>query len=472
MHNKTVYGILALLFIVVVSTVFFPSKSGEEESAETKRFGAETNNIQKQNDDDLSKTKLVEIDSIKNGHILVKQLNDSSSITTLHHSEGVQSHYIGNQVTVNFKGHLDEEKIADINQVINGKLVRRLDSVYVFSSEKLNAAELVQYFDDKKNVKYAEPNYIYLQNQQPNDRLYEEYQWNLPLIKTEAGWNISQGNQNIQTAVIDTGVDLDHPDLAGRLTEGYNVLADNNRPEDKNGHGTHVAGIIASKTNNREGIAGITWYSQIMPIKVMGAEGSGTAFDVAKGIRWATDHGADIINMSLGNYQSSKVLREAAKYAFENDVVLIAASGNENTDRRSYPAALPEVLSVAAVNQNAERASFSNFGNYIDVAAPGVQIASTYKNGKYAALSGTSMAAPHVSALAGLIRSLDPNLSNKEVTEMIKETSDDLGQSGIDPYYGTGLINIEKALQTNSQEQQQPFSKFRGWLENLTTESF
>jgi subtilisin family serine protease len=190
---------------------------------------------------------------------------------------------------------------------------------------------------------------------------------------------------------VDSGVDLDHPDLKGRLTNGYNVLENNQFPDDDNGHGTHVAGIIASETNNKEGVAGITWYNKIMPIKALGAEGYGTSFDVAKGIIWAVDHGASVINLSLGNYQHSSLLKEAIDYAYDHNVVLIASAGNDNTSQTSFPASYPEVLGVAALSYTGGRAPFSNNGDYIDITAPGVQIASTFFNQQYAALSGTSM---------------------------------------------------------------------------------
>ncbi|RTR31151.1 peptidase S8 [Robertmurraya yapensis] len=306
-------------------------------------------------------------------------------------------------------------------------------------------------------VEFAEPNYLYLQNQieLPNDLLYrEQYQWNLSAIQAEAGWDITKGDEHIIIAVIDTGVDLDHPDLRRRLTNGYNVLLNNNFPDDDNGHGTHVSGIIASETNNHEGLAGVTWYNKIMPIKAMGAEGHGTTFDIAKGIYWAADHGADVINMSLGNYQHSSLLKEAIDYAYSKNVVLIAAAGNENTMQPSYPAAFPNVLSVAAVSNTGQRAPFSNYGDYIDVAAPGVQIPSTYFNQQYAALSGTSMASPHVAGLAGLLLSVNPNLTNQEVIDIIKNSTYDLGIPGADNEFGSGLINVKNGLEAAQSKRQ------------------
>jgi thermitase len=398
-----------------------------------------------------SKTKtnatLITLDSIASGNELKARLNSHSAIKVIHHNEKNQSHYYKNQVTVKFKKIPPKQELTKMEKDIDGQMMKQMNHIFVFQSESKTTDELKDYFENIQNVEYAEPHYIYLQNEVPNDLLYLSYQWNLPAIQTEKGWQLSQGNENIVIAVIDSGVDLDHPDLVHRLKKGYNVLADNTLPEDDNGHGTHVAGIIASETNNREGVAGITWFNQIMPIKALNSEGYGSSFDVAKGIIWAVDHGAQIINLSLGNYQPSELLQEAVRYAYERGVVIVAASGNDNSSQPSYPAAYPEVLSVGAITSDGSRAEFSNYGAYLDVVAPGTNIPSTFVHHRYAALSGTSMAAPHVSALAGLIRSLNPRLSNIEVMDIIKKNTVDLGAPGQDVLFGSGLINVYRSMQ-------------------------
>jgi subtilisin family serine protease len=190
----------------------------------------------------------------------------------------------------------------------------------------------------------------------------------------------------------------------------------------------------------------MSWYNKVMPVKVLDETGAGSTYSVAQGIIWATDHGAKVINMSLGNYAKAEFLHDAIKYAFDHDVVLIAASGNDNTERPGYPAAYPEVFAVAATDSEQNKASFSNYGDYIDVAAPGVNIASTYPGNHYAALSGTSMASPHVTALAALIRSVNPLLKNTEVMDIMRQTAVDLGAKGKDNYFGYGQIDVVKAL--------------------------
>jgi type VII secretion-associated serine protease mycosin len=393
---------------------------------------------------------VVTLDSLAMGEKLKHKLNHHPKIIKIHHNSRDKSHYFNHEITVHFQTLPSPREIKQMERMIDGKLVDHFDHFFIFRSSTKAYDELCQYFQSIPSVAYCEPNYIYLQNEIPNDLLYSRYQWNLPVIDTEEGWTLSRGKKSVTIAVIDSGVDLNHPDLVHRLQTGYNVLAENNIPEDDNGHGTHVAGIIASEPNNHEGVAGITWFNRVMPIKALNADGYGTSFDVAKGIRWAVDHGAKVINLSLGNYQPSTVLEEAIRYAYSHDVVLVAASGNDSTSQPSFPAAYPEVISVGAVNPDLSFATYSNYGNYLDVVAPGTNIASTFSQHRYAALSGTSMAAPHVTALAGLIRSINPHLTNDDVKQIIINTATDLGNNGKDPYYGYGLINVYRALELAS----------------------
>ncbi|GAB7386729.1 hypothetical protein BSNK01_05650 [Bacillaceae bacterium] len=456
-------GALVLLLTFVTLTTIRPNPDrgaddGPHGTADMAQMQAR--NVQSPDASLMTVNYLGRIDSLKN------RLNEHPSIVTINHNPRDKSHYIRNQVTVKFSVHPDEQEIAKIAREIDGKMKKNLKTVCIFESRSKPASELIRYFKRRNDVIYVEPNYILLPNRLPNDALYFDYQWNLPMIETENGWDITRGSREITIAVIDTGVDLHHPDLADRLSEGYNVLTDDDHPQDDNGHGTHVAGIIAAETNNREGVAGITWYNRIMPIKAIGADGTGTSFDIAKGIIWATDHGAKVINMSLGNYQPSSVLKEAVAYAYERDVVLVAATGNDDTDQPGYPAAYPEVLAVSAIGFDGSRAEFSNYGDYVDVVAPGVDVASTYPDEQYAALSGTSMAAPHVAALAGLIRSIHPDLKNTEVMDIIRKTAIDLGDAGKDMYYGNGVIDIENALES-AYRQRYPLLNLGTWFDRF-----
>jgi type VII secretion-associated serine protease mycosin len=377
---------------------------------------------------------------------------------------GNASHYAIDEIVVKFRKPLTERQLLQLRTELDLTVVRHNRAIYVFRSKKHQAMELKAYFLQKWDPEFVEPHYLYLTNTLekkadeqgqelsivPNDTLYSEYQWNLPEIATENGWNVTKGSSDVIVAVLDTGVQSDHPDLKGRLVQGTNIVDPSRAPEDDVGHGTHVAGIIAAEVNNNEGVAGMTWYTKIMPVKVLDSTGAGSTYSVAEGIIWATDHGAHIINMSLGNYAEAEFLHDALKYAYDRGVVLVAASGNDNTDRPGYPAAYPEVLAVSATDVDESRAEYSNYGDYIDVAAPGTSIPSTYPGSRYAALSGTSMASPHVAALASLVRAANSDLTNKEVMDLLRKTARDLGTPGKDNDYGYGQIDVTSALQSAS----------------------
>lgn len=406
---------------------------------------------------------IMTINNVGIGEKIKHQLDTQQEITLIHHNKKDTSHYYDHEAAVDFIKEPGAQELDQITTDLKGWVVKHQNTIYIFRSTFMETDEMVAYFKKRANTEYAEPNYLLMQNETalPNDLLYtENYQWNLPVIGTEQGWAISKGKENIEIAIVDTGVDLDHPDLKNRLVKGFNLIDENREPDDDNGHGTHVAGIIASETNNSEGTAGMTWYNKIMPVKAMGAKGYGTTFDIARGIIWAVDHGADVINLSLGNYQPSNMLEEAVTYAFSKNVLMVSAAGNDGSNQPTYPSAYPEVLSVAAIDYNGNRASFSNYGDYIDIAAPGVSIPSTYFNKQYAALSGTSMAAPHVAGLAALIFSANPELTNKQVMNIIRKSAIDLGEQGKDVDYGNGLIDVNSALQ-KAESQKNPPSSFK-----------
>jgi subtilisin family serine protease len=278
----------------------------------------------------------------------------------------------------------------------------------------------------------------------PNDPYYS-LQYGLELINAPKGWKYQKGSSKITIAVLDTGVDLTHPDLAGKLVAGYNFIANNDTPQDDNGHGTGVAGICAAMTDNGTGIAGVSWGASIMPVKVLDASGNGSFTNAAQGIIWAADHGAQVINLSLGGYTSSSLLEDAINYALQKGVVVVAASGNGGIDMITYPARYEGVIAVGSVDQNSQRSAFSNYGPELDVVAPGSAIFSLTKLGSYGYLSGTSAAAPFTSGLAALMMSANSN-SYKKVGSQICKSSLDLGAKGFDEYYGCGLIQVDQSL--------------------------
>jgi thermitase len=382
--------------------------------------------------------------------------NSTTDITVRNGEDnGNASHYHVRDVVVHFAKPMTVKELDQVKKDIRAVSVKRLGDTYIFRSKDMETKQLIPYFKKTWQTEYTEPHYLYMTNETtqdivPNDALYSQYQWNLPSIEAEKGWSISKGNEGVIVAVLDTGVQSDHPDLQNKILAGTNIVDENAAPDDDVGHGTHVAGIIGATVNNGEGVAGVSWYNKIMPVKVLDSSGAGSTYSVAQGIIWAVDNGAKVINMSLGNYAQADFLHDAIKYAYDHDVVMVAASGNDNTERPGYPAAYPEVFAVAATTSKKERADFSNYGDYIDVAAPGDSIASTYPGSQYAALSGTSMASPHVAALAGLIRSVNPELSADEVMEIMRKSAIDLGDKGRDIYFGYGEIDVDRALQAAS----------------------
>jgi thermitase len=256
--------------------------------------------------------------------------------------------------------------------------------------------------------------------------------------------------------VIDTGVDLSHPDLVANLITGYDFVGDDNQPQDGNGHGSNVAGIVAAALNGL-GVVGVAPNVRLLPVKVLSDDGSGSMSDVIDGIVFAADR-ANILNLSLGGTSSSQSLLDAVKYATNKGRLVVASGGNcgdpntyalngcSSVNQPLYPGAYSQVMAVAAVTSNDTRAAFSNQNNTIDISAPGVSIYNTYRNGGYAAYSGTSQAAPHVSGQAGLIWSHQRSFTATQVRAAIESSAIDLGAAGWDPSYGWGRIDVMAAI--------------------------
>jgi serine protease len=280
---------------------------------------------------------------------------------------------------------------------------------------------------------------------------YRGQQWDLTKMRAADAWQKSTGT-GATVAVIDTGVDASHPDLAGKILPGIDIISGvEGTSTDPNGHGTHVAGTIAALTGNGEGVAAVAPGAKILPIRVLGANGSGYMSDAATGIVYAADHGANVINMSLGSTAQVTAVTNAISYARGKGVVVVAAAGNERASGSpvSYPAADPGVIAVAATDSADAFAGYSNRGSYVDIAAPGSGIVSTYpaaKGSSYVIMSGTSMAAPHVAAVAALLESYRPGLTPDQVEQAMESSAVDLGPAGKDADYGYGRIDAAAAL--------------------------
>jgi len=279
---------------------------------------------------------------------------------------------------------------------------------------------------------------------------YRSYQWNMDQMSVEAAWGYATGD-GIVVAVVDTGVSTAGEDTPAQMLAGHDFADDDDDPTDVGGHGTHVAGTISQATNNGRGVVGMAPDATILPVRVLGSDGSGSSWDVANGIVWAVDNGADVINLSLGGNYPASIYQQAVRYAADNGVVVVAASGNEYRDVVGYPAAYEEVIAVGATGSNYAVPGYSNTGPTLDLVAPG----GTYGDGilqetlssgtvGYAYLNGTSMAAPHVSALAALL--LEAGAEPADVQSLMQDTARDLGDAGWDETHGYGLIDPVAAL--------------------------
>ncbi|WP_261133522.1 S8 family peptidase [Bacillus sp. Marseille-Q3570] len=352
--------------------------------------------------------------------------------------------YVKGEVIVKFKDQAAKSAQSSALSKIGAKEVADDDAVKSdFKVLKVgNVEAAVKALEKNPNVEYAEPNYSFKVNWTPNDTYYSGYQYGPQNTDTPRAWDIARGSSGQEIAVLDTGVDYYHPDLDGKTIRGYDFVDNDWTPTDLNGHGTHVAGTAAAETNNGQGVAGMAPNTKILAVRVLDANGSGSLADIADGIRYAADAGAEVINLSLGCDCSTTTLQNAVNYAWNQGSVLVAAAGNDGVSTTFEPASYSNVIAVAAVDRYDSLASFSNYGSWVDVAAPGVDIASTYPNNGYVYMSGTSMASPHVAGLAGLLAG--QGRSNSQIRAAIENTADNISGTGY--YFAHGRINSYDAV--------------------------
>lgn len=295
-------------------------------------------------------------------------------------------------------------------------------------------------------VTFVEDNFLAQGLLTPSDTTYPS-QWHLPKIAAPQGWDLSTGSKSVPIAIIDSGIDADHPDLAAKLLPGYNFLNGTTVTDDLFGHGTAVAGSAGAIGNNALGVAGVAWDNPLMPLVVLDTNNYATYANIASAIIRAVDQGAKVLNISIGGSSASITLQSAVNYAWSKGAVIVSSAANYSVSTPYYPAACENVLAISATDKYDALSSFSNFGNWIDLAAPGSTIYTTNRGGGYGAWNGTSFSSPIVAGLAGLIWSVNPALTNAEVVEILKQGADDLGTAGFDPYFGFGRINVYNSLQ-------------------------
>lgn len=354
------------------------------------------------------------------------------------------------QILVKFRSGTDEGSKEKVHGKHGGKVVATIPGidVQVVEVEEGKSNEKQGKYKGEPEVAFAELDYIAYASVSPNDTYYSN-QWGIPKIQAPQAWDLTTGSSAVKIAILDTGIDQDHEDLKGKIVANRNFTT-SRTVDDRYGHGTHVAGIAAATTNNSKGVAGVGYNSSLMNVKVLSDNGSGNYSWVANGIVWAADNGAKVISMSLGGGSPSSTLENAVNYAWSKGAVVVAAAGNSNTSAPSYPGYYANAIAVAATDQNDGRASFSNYGDWVDIAAPGVDIYSTLPNHNnrigikdYGYLSGTSMATPFVTGVAALVWSRYPAWTNSDVRNRLQTSTDPT--SGFST--AIGRVNAFKAVQ-------------------------
>jgi subtilisin family serine protease len=400
-----------------------------------------------------------------------KSATDTGNINVVNQSQ--PSYLIRNgyaQILVKPKLGIDISALNPITKGLNAYQASVFKKTGVIRiNVKGNIEAALKRYTESGLVQYAEPNYLRKAAAViPNDTFYNE-QWGLKQIGMENAWaNLGGVPKTVKVAILDTGVDIAHEDLKGVFatdpsqsnailgkhfyTDKTGKQASDNDLSDNAGHGTHIAGIIAALTNNGLGVSGIAANARIMPVKVLDDVGYGDDANIAQGLIWAADNGARVVNMSLAGPTQSKTLADGVSYAVSKGVVVIAATGNEGSVIPNYPAAYDGVIGVGATDSKDFWMPESNYGDYVDIVAPGVSILSTYPESRsyggtqYEAATGTSMAAGFVSGLAALILSKDSSLSGDQVKGLMMVKATDLGQTGWDKYFGYGRISADEAL--------------------------
>ena len=369
--------------------------------------------------------------------------------TSITWAENNGAKYTPGELLIKFKAGVSNEKAKEIcarhGAYVDGEVTQigvKLIKVPEHALETVMSA-----LGNNPNIEFVEPNFIVKAATLPNDPSYSS-QWHLLKISAPAGWDINTGLTEVVIAVIDSGVDSDHPDLVDKLVSGYNFLDgyDIYNTDDVFGHGTAVAGTAAATTNNAIGVAGVNWQSKIMPLVALKSDGYGTINDTIEAITYAADNGADVINLSLGGSCSSSSEELAVNYAWNAGIVIIACAMNEGINTPHYPAAYENVVAVSATNSSDTLASFSNYGDWIDIAAPGTSILTTNRYSGYGYWNGTSFSSPIVAGLAALILSVEPDLTNAQVVDLIEQYADDIGDPGYDINFGHGRVNVYASL--------------------------
>jgi subtilisin family serine protease len=346
--------------------------------------------------------------------------------------------------------HVEDTSVKPLlNKNFNKKVVEKMGLVYLvkyspdqFKSSNMAIKELrKELMNLGFKVRYISQNYkmMAIEGKATIQAVHQNQKWHYDMIKAPQAWTVTNGSSAVKVAVLDTGIDHNHPSLANFVNTSLGRTFVGGTTMDVQGHGTHVAGTIASYGS----VSGVMQNATLIPVKVLGDDGSGSLYGITQGILYAANIDADVINMSLGGGGYNQSMDEAVQTATSQGTIVVAASGNDGASSISYPAAYSSVIAVGSVTSNRTRSSFSNYGSGLELMAPGSNIYSTYPNSRYTTLSGTSMATPHVAGVAGLIRAANPNISVSPARQILRDTAQEAGSS---TQYGYGIVDAHAAV--------------------------
>jgi subtilisin family serine protease len=359
--------------------------------------------------------------------------------------------FVPGQILVKPKAHVTDAEFSKrlaAHRATHRKTLQHI-SVRIINVPEDRAEAVLSALRNDPEIEFAERDGIARAAFVPNDSyVVSGNEWHLQKIQAPQAWDYTAGAPNTIIAILDSGINSAHPDLAGRVLPGYDFVSDNSDPADDFGHGTAVAGTAVAAGNNNIGVAGVAFGCAVLPVKVVDSSGFASYSCVAQGIKYAVDHGARVINLSIAGDTPSSTLQSAIDYAWSNNVVVVAAAGNNGDSTPQYPAACAHVVGVSATEPDDSLATFSSYGSFVALAAPGDNIWTTQRDlsNPYGAWRGTSFASPIVASAAALIAAANPTLSNTQIVSVLETAADDLGLPGYDPSFGFGRVNAFRAV--------------------------
>ena len=367
--------------------------------------------------------------------------------------------FVKGRVLVQPRAGLSEAEVDKALKPHGGKRVQHIKQINVYVVElppQANEVAVAQLLAKNPHFKFAELDRVHEPLQLPNDPYYSNA-WHLPKIKAPTAWDSTVGD-GVTIAILDSGVEPTHPDLAPQMVPGWNFYDANSDTRDVTGHGTQVAGIAAAAGNNAAGVAAINWRAKLMPIRVTDTSGYAYSSTIAQGITWAADHGARVANLSFSRVSTVSAALKAAEYMRSKGGVVVVAAGNSGVLEADPPSDV--LTAVGATDTVDAKTGFSSYGGYVDLAAPGVSIMTTKRGALYGSCSGTSAASPVAAGVYGLMISANPGLQPTTLDQVLFSTAADLGASGYDEYYGWGRVDaaaaVAKAKQTIAIDTQAP----------------